>query len=57
VHKDTPAPRRLLSIARDRDLATYDASYLDLALALRYPVACRDGALKNALRAAGLKTA
>lgn len=57
VHKDTPPPRRLLAIARDRDLTAYDASYLDLALTLRYPVACRDGALKNALRTAGLKAA
>jgi predicted nucleic acid-binding protein len=57
VHKDIPAPRRLLAIARDRDLTAYDASYLDLALTLRYPVACRDGALRGALRAAGLRMA
>lgn len=57
VHKDTPAPRRLLAIARDHDLTAYDASYLDLALALRYPVACRDGPLKDALRAAGARLA
>jgi predicted nucleic acid-binding protein len=57
VHRDAPVPRRLLAIAREHDLTAYDASYLDLALALRYPVACRDGALKDALRAAGLKSA
>jgi len=57
VHKDTPAPRRLLAVAREHGLSTYDASYLDLALSLRYPVACRDGVLKDALRAAGLKLA
>jgi len=57
VHKDTPAPRRLLAVARDHDLTAYDASYLDLALTLRYPVACRDGALKHALRTVGLKLA
>jgi predicted nucleic acid-binding protein len=57
VHKDTPAPRRLVAVARDHDLTAYDASYLDLALALRYPVACRDGPLRNALHAAGLKLA
>jgi len=57
VHKDTPAPRRLLALARDYDLTAYDASYLDLALTLRYPVACRDGPLRNALRAAGQKLA
>ena len=57
VHKETPAPRRLVAVARDHDLSAYDASYLDLALTLRYPVACRDGALKHALRAVGLKLA
>lgn len=57
VHKEAPAPRRLLAIARKHDLTTYDASYVDLALTLRYPVACRDGVLKDALRAAGLKLA
>jgi len=57
VHKDTPAPRRLVAVARDHDLTAYDASYLDLALTLRYPVACRDGALKQALRTVGLKLA
>lgn len=57
VHRDTPAPRHLLAIARERNLSAYDASYLHLALTLRYPVACRDGALKDALRAAGLKVA
>ena len=57
VHKDTPASRRLLTMAKEHDLTTYDASYLDLALTLRYPVACRDGTLKDALRTAGLKLA
>lgn len=57
VHKDIPPPRRLLAVARDHDLSSYDASYLDLALALRYPVACRDGALKDALRASGVRLA
>lgn len=57
VHEAAPPPRRLLTIARDRDLSAYDAAYLDLALGLRYPVACRDGALRKALRAAGAKLA
>ena len=57
VHKETLAPRRLLAVARDHHLTAYDASYLDLALALRYPVACRDGVLRDALRAARLKLA
>lgn len=57
VHGETLAPRRLVAVARKHDLTTYDASYLDLALTLRYPVACRDGPLKGALRAAGAKLA
>ena len=55
VHGKSLAPRRLVEVARNHDLTAYDASYLDLALGLRYPVACRDGALKRALRAAGVK--
>ena len=55
VHGEALAPRRLVAVARIHDLTAYDASYLDLALTLRYPVACRDGALKGALRAAGAK--
>ena len=57
VHEEALAPRCILAIARDHDLSAYDASYLDLALRLRYPVACRDGPLKNAFHAAGLKFA
>jgi len=43
--------------ASDHDLSAYDASYLDLALRLRYPVACRDSPLRGALRAVGAKLA
>lgn len=57
VHDETPPPRRLVAIARDHDLSAYDASYLELALRLRHAVACRDGPLKKALRAAGAKFA
>lgn len=57
VHEETPPRRRLLAVAREHDLTAYDASYLDLALELRYPVACRDGPLKEALRAARAKFA
>lgn len=55
VHAEVLPPRRLIAISREYDLTTYDASYLDLALTLRYPVACRDGPLRRALRAAGAK--
>jgi len=57
VHRDAPPIRRLAAIGRDYDLSAYDASYLALALDLRYPVACRDGGLRHALRAAGAKLA
>jgi predicted nucleic acid-binding protein len=57
VHGETLMPRRLVAVSRKHDLTAYDASYLDLALTLRYPVACRDGPLKGALRAAGAKLA
>ncbi len=55
VHPEVAPPRHWVTLARKYELTSYDASYLDLALALRYPVACRDGSLKNALRAAGVK--
>lgn len=57
VHAEAALPRRLLALAREHDLSAYDASYLDLAMALRYPVACRDGQLKNALRSVAAKFA
>lgn len=57
VHRETAPPRHWLALARKHALTSYDASYLDLALAVRHPVACRDGSLKDALRAAGVKLA
>lgn len=57
VHEKSPSRRRLLELARQYGLSAYDASYLDLALQLLYPVACRDGPLKDALRAAGARFA
>ena len=56
-HQEPLMPRQLLTVARNHDLTTYDASYLHLAIALKYPVACRDGALRRALRAAGCRLA
>jgi len=57
VHRETAPPRHWLALSRKHALTSYDASYLDLALAVRHPVACRDGSLKDALRAAGVKLA
>ncbi len=47
----------LLRLARKFDLSAYDASYLALALELRMPIACSDGALKGVLTRAGVKLA
>ena len=46
-----------LTLARRYDLSAYDASYLALALDLRLPIACTDGALRSALVRAGVKLA
>lgn len=54
---DPPDPgtmRRLLSLARQYDLAPYDAAYLDLALRENVPVATRDKALARAAAQAQL---
>jgi hypothetical protein len=47
----------LLRLARRHDLSAYDAAYLALALELKMPLACGDGALKAALPSAGVKLA
>lgn len=39
--------KEILSLARDRGLSTYDASYLDLAMRLGLPIATRDDSLKK----------
>lgn len=51
------AVNALRSLERRRALSAYDASYLALALELRMPIACSDGALKSALTKAGVKLA
>lgn len=40
--------KEILSLARDRGLSTYDASYLDLAMRLGLPIATQDDSLKKA---------
>lgn len=57
VHSDRLAVPELLELARTHDLSVYDASYLDLALSLRLPLACRDGPLQRALSGAGVRLA
>lgn len=48
---------RILSLAREHDLSVYDASYLDLALRKRAPLATRDERLTRASKASGLPIA
>ncbi|MBI3937299.1 MAG: type II toxin-antitoxin system VapC family toxin [Betaproteobacteria bacterium] len=47
----------LAEIARRYALSAYDATYLELAIRLRLPLACRDGPLKAALPKAGVALA
>lgn len=47
----------LLDLAQRYSLTSYDACYLALALELRLPVACGDGPLQAAFKAAGIKLA
>ena len=53
---DTAAPgsARLLALALEYNLSSYDAAYLELALRLRMPVASKDEALLTAAVAAGV---
>jgi len=43
-------------VARTYSLSVYDASYLELALRRRLPLASRDAALNKAAKAAGVRT-
>jgi predicted nucleic acid-binding protein len=45
-----------LELADKHALSVYDATYLELALRKRLPLASRDAALNKAARRAGLKT-
>ncbi|MFM9968618.1 MAG: type II toxin-antitoxin system VapC family toxin [Burkholderiales bacterium] len=44
----------LAQLARRFNLGAYNASYLELAMRLRIPLACRDGPLRTALAKAGV---
>lgn len=52
-----PSARTLVDLGRRYALSAYDATYLELALRLRLPLACRDGPLKAALPKAGVALA
>ena len=45
----------ILLLAREQQLSTYDASYLDLAMRSGLPLASRDGALIQAAERCGVK--
>ena len=47
----------LADLARRFKLSAYEATYLELAMRLRLPLACRDGPLKAALPRAGVTLA
>ena len=48
--------RDVLPLARDQNLTTYDASYLELAMRLGLPLATKDKALARAAAALRIKT-
>ena len=56
-HANERSMRETLALARRHGLSSYDAIYLALASDLRLPLACKDGPLRDALPAAGVKLA
>lgn len=46
---------RLSDLAAEYALSVYDATYLELAQRLNLPLGCKDGALRSAARACGVK--
>jgi predicted nucleic acid-binding protein len=56
VEQESPVRmfKEVLSLAREQELSTYDASYLDLAMRSDLPLATRDAALVKAARRCGV---
>lgn len=52
--EEKPPPTEVLALALRHDLTAYDATYLDLALRLRLPIATQDAALRAAALASGV---
>ncbi len=46
---------KLSRLAAERNVSVYDASYLELALRKKLALACKDGPLRDAAKACGLK--
>ena len=57
VHAEMIPMQTLLGIARNYDLAAYDASFIELAQRLGLPLAAKDEMLLAAARRAGVPTA
>ncbi|HLF39318.1 MAG TPA: type II toxin-antitoxin system VapC family toxin [Burkholderiales bacterium] len=57
VHQDRLTVPELLVFAAKYRLSAYDVSYLNLALSLRLPLACKDGPLQRTLPGAGVRLA
>lgn len=54
IDQDTPGPRQLFELAMRYNLSSYDAAYLELAMRHGLPIACQDGKLREASKAAGV---
>lgn len=57
TERDTGDPAALAALARSYTLTAYDATYLNLALRLKLPLACKDTSLRAAATRAGVKLA
>jgi predicted nucleic acid-binding protein len=57
IHAEAVPMQSLLGVARDHDLAAYDASFIELAQRLGLPLAVKDEVLLAAARRAGIPTA
>jgi predicted nucleic acid-binding protein len=57
TERDTSGPAALAALARRYALTAYDATYLNLALRLKLPFACKDASLRAAAGRAGVKLA
>lgn len=59
ISVELESPRRMfgeiLNLAREHDLSTYDASYLDLAMRSGQPLATQDNALRQAALQCGVE--
>jgi predicted nucleic acid-binding protein len=57
IHAEAVSMQTLLGMARNHDLAAYDASFIEVAQRLGLPLAAKDEVLLAAARRAGIPTA